>query len=221
MKKCNFCLLDKELEEFPKKGNRCKKCNSNYKKEYAKKNKLKIKKQQQKWYVENCNKVKNRVKEYDKLNSDKVKQYRKNYNEENYNDEYHRKYRLNNKQKITDYKKEYYKNNKYLNKKETVNKASNIHLKLKYAVKGMIIQSLKNGDVKKVKNAHEILGCSYEEFQNYLERKFTPEMNWDNYAIYWNLDRIVPMSWAKTEEELYDLNHFTNFQPKFWLEIIQ
>lgn len=224
MKKCNFCLLDKEIEEFPKKGNRCKKCTADYKKEYAKRNIYKIKKQQKKWYEENSDKIKENVKKYEKENLENIKLYRKNYNDENYNDEYHREYRLKNKQKISEYKKEYYKNNKIrlnIKRKEyknISNKNENLYLKLKYAVKGIIINSLKNGDVKKVKSFDEILGCNYEEFKLYLESKFTPEMNWGNYVTYWNLDHIVPISWAKTEQELYDLNNYTNFQPKYWLE---
>jgi len=27
------------------------------------------------------------------------------------------------------------------------------------------------------------------------------------------LDHKIPASWAKTEEELYKLNHYSNFQP--------
>ena len=46
-------------------------------------------------------------------------------------------------------------------------------------------------------------------------------MNWDNYGnceenIYkcsWHLDHIVPISKAKTEEDIYLLNHWSNFQP--------
>ena len=46
-------------------------------------------------------------------------------------------------------------------------------------------------------------------------------MNWGNYGggnkkyynISWDLDHIIPLSIANTEEELYKLNHYTNFQP--------
>jgi 5-methylcytosine-specific restriction endonuclease McrA len=48
-------------------------------------------------------------------------------------------------------------------------------------------------------------------------------MNWDNYGntcgtelkynCSWDLDHIVPISYAKTEEEIYILNHWSNFQP--------
>jgi hypothetical protein len=45
-------------------------------------------------------------------------------------------------------------------------------------------------------------------------------MYWENYADYWQLDHKIPISWAKNEEEVYELNHYTNFQPLFWKENI-
>jgi len=46
-------------------------------------------------------------------------------------------------------------------------------------------------------------------------------MNWDNQGLYsknrfnigWDLDHIIPISSAKTEEDVIRLNHYTNFQP--------
>jgi len=37
-------------------------------------------------------------------------------------------------------------------------------------------------------------------------------MSWENYGE-WELDHKVPISLATTVEEIYSLNHYTNFQP--------
>ena len=46
--------------------------------------------------------------------------------------------------------------------------------------------------------------------------KFDENMNWDNQGTYWHMDHIKPISLAKTENEAYELNHHTNFQPLYW-----
>lgn len=37
-------------------------------------------------------------------------------------------------------------------------------------------------------------------------------MTWNNYGK-WHIDHIIPISSAKTEEEVIKLNHYTNLQP--------
>jgi hypothetical protein len=37
-------------------------------------------------------------------------------------------------------------------------------------------------------------------------------MSWENYGE-WHLDHKIPISWAETEEQVYELNKYTNFQP--------
>jgi len=58
---------------------------------------------------------------------------------------------------------------------------------------------------------------------SHIESQFLSWMSWDNfgdvcgdspdYNCGWDLDHIIPVSWAKTNEELYSLNHWSNFQP--------
>ena len=45
-------------------------------------------------------------------------------------------------------------------------------------------------------------------------------MNWDNYGLYngepnygWDIDHIIPLSSANTENDLIRLNHYSNLQP--------
>jgi hypothetical protein len=64
------------------------------------------------------------------------------------------------------------------------------------------------------------LGCSFEEFKIYLESKFEDWMTWKNYGLYngelnygWDIDHIIPLSTAKTENDIYHLSHYSNLQP--------
>ena len=54
-----------------------------------------------------------------------------------------------------------------------------------------------------------------------MESKFDENMNWANQGTYWHIDHIIPISSAKTEEDIYILNHYTNLQPLYWLENIK
>ena len=61
-----------------------------------------------------------------------------------------------------------------------------------------------------------LIGCSPQELKSFLEKKFTDNMSWENYGE-WHIDHIIPLSSAKSEEELYKLCHYTNLQP-LWAE---
>jgi hypothetical protein len=71
-------------------------------------------------------------------------------------------------------------------------------------------------------NVIEALGCSVDDFKDYLEALFYSangcEMTWQNYGKHgWHLDHIQPMSSfdLNDEDELRTACHFTNIQPLF------
>lgn len=52
------------------------------------------------------------------------------------------------------------------------------------------------------------------------DSKFEPWMTWGNRGLYngelnygWDIDHIIPVSSAETEEGVIKLNHYTNLQP--------
>ena len=55
-----------------------------------------------------------------------------------------------------------------------------------------------------------------EFLKEHLESQFIDGMGWDN-RVEWHIDHIIPLSSAKTEDELYRLCHYTNLQP-LWAE---
>jgi hypothetical protein len=113
------------------------------------------------------------------------------------------------------------KNNKFKKNEYQKNRKKSDNLyRLKCNFRSYFSNMLKNKGFKKKVKTHEILGCSYIEFKEYLESKFEDWMNWDNYGLYngtpnygWDIDHIIPQSSAITEEELLKLNHYSNLQP--------
>ena len=215
MKKCNKCGEEKNFSDFylekgSKDGYRskCKICF----KEYAQQNKEKIKEYKNQYYSINEEILKNKKREYYLINKEILKSKRNDY------------YNLN-KEKTKNKNKEYYLSNKSdINKYALKYRKQRINNDPKYKIISNIrnlvkISIIKNGYTKKSKT-HEIIGCSFIEFQKYIELQFEPWMNWSNNGIYtgiynetWQLDHIIPISFGKTEDEIIILNHYTNFQP--------
>jgi len=79
---------------------------------------------------------------------------------------------------------------------------NNINTRLYESIKTCINTHFK----KDTKSTVEYLGCTIPEYKTYLESKFTPEMNWDNYGKYWEIDHIYPLSKGGSF-------HYTNTQP--------
>jgi hypothetical protein len=57
-----------------------------------------------------------------------------------------------------------------------------------------------------------LIGCTPDELKNYIENKFVNNMSWENQGM-WHIDHIIPLSSAKTEDDLIKLCHYTNLQP--------
>lgn len=99
-------------------------------------------------------------------------------------------------------------------------KKTDVVYKLKTSIRRNLCMVFKNNGYTKKSKSHVILGCSFEDFKNHLESKFEPWMSWDNHGLYngelnygWDIDHIIPLSTAKTEEDVIKLNHYSNLQP--------
>jgi len=113
-------------------------------------------------------------------------------------------YRKNNKEKIKQYRRYY--SNKRRKESDIVRLSENIRRRINHFF------NYKN--VKKSKGTFEILCCNLDELLIHLESQFKEGMNWDNHGKKgWHIDHIIPLSSAKTEEEVYKLCHYTNLQP--------
>lgn len=216
----------------------CKACNKILKKEYYEKNKSKIIEKNNKH--RKSKQIKKELKDetlknsYYEINKEKLlirnKEYRENNKE--YLSNQKKEYYINNREIILEKRKEYRKNNKekfkekdknyQINNREKVNKYNSKYrserkkidnlFKIKDSIRILIYTTFNTKGYKKKLKTEKILGCEFSFFKQYIELKFKDEMTWENYGT-WHLDHIIPISYANTEKEIYELNHYTNFQP--------
>ncbi len=119
-----------------------------------------------------------------------------------------KKYRENNKEKLTLYFRE------HIRKK----RQSNVLERLKNNLRRRIHKALK-GQAKSRRTV-ELLGLSVESVMLHIESLFQIGMTWDNYGQ-WHIDHIIPLASAKTQEELEKLFHYTNLQPLWAIDNIK
>lgn len=179
-----------------------------YQIEYRKKNKdkSKIYSERQKEYCKEWKK-KDYEKNREERKSDSLKYYHENSEILKIKQ---KEYKKNNREKLRTYHNTYYKNRK---ENDTI-------FSLRENVRSLFYQSFKKRKQIKSLKTQEILGCSIQEFEKYLESKFEYWMNWDNHGKYngkenygWDIDHIIPISTAITVADVIRLNHHTNLQP--------
>jgi len=143
---------------------------------------------------------------------ERIKEYQKKYREENKlkHKELNRLWYVKNKDKVKEQVKNYQK----------LRKSKDPVFKLKANIRTMVNNLLKNRGFTKQSNTFSIVGCSYGEFVLHIEKQFLPWMDWNNYGLYngtegygWDLDHIIPMASAVTEEDVIRLNHYSNLRP--------
>ena len=138
-------------------------------------------------------------------NSDKVRKRRKERYSENSDIEL-------NKNKI------YYNKNKTdIIKKLKIKRRTNVIFKLKNNMRSRLIQFFNGYKLHKDNKTFNIVGCSPEFLKDYIENQFTEGMSWELMGKYIHIDHRIPLSSAKSEEEVYKLCHYTNLQP-LWAE---
>lgn len=206
-KVCSKCKEDKKVCEF---GNSktsddgllycCKKCNNERSQKYRKENPEKVLELTKNWRRKNPEWVYDRNRRYQEENPDKVKQMKKSWLDKN--SEKRKEYRKN------------YKPRKHEQRKER--RDSDPVFNLINRMRCRIWKYLNILEISKKNKTFDIVGCSPEFLKEHLETQFTDGMTWDNRSE-WHIDHIIPLSSAKTEDELYKLCHYTNLQP-LWVE---
>lgn len=194
MKKCYKCGIIKSLSDFNNNKNKkdgkaseCRVCKNKIDREFNFKNRKPVK-----IYT---------IEEKKIAISDANKKYRES-NREKLRIK-NREYRLLNKQKI--------------NIKSKNKRASDSMFKLKSLLRHRICEAFKKSKWNKNKGSRILLGAEFDIVKLHIESKFDIRMSWENHGPKtWHIDHIIPLASATTEEELYNLCHYTNLQPLWW-----
>jgi len=132
-------------------------------------------------------------------NKEKRKQYKQKYILKNID-----KIKIYQKDYMRQYNKHYHKNRKKIDISYRI--MANLRTRLHHFLHG----------IAKSKHTKELIGCSPEFLKSYLESKFKPGMNWNNYGYNgWHIDHIIPCAMfdpLNLEDQKKCFN-FTNFQP--------
>lgn len=60
---------------------------------------------------------------------------------------------------------------------------------------------LSQAGVQKHDHTFALVGCTPNFFKSFLEAQFKPEMNWDNYGTYWEIDHVVALKKFNLRDE--------------------
>jgi hypothetical protein len=130
--------------------------------------------------------------------------------------DYYKTYRNQNKEYFNKYSNNHYHSNKELYREWNKNLYhSDPAFRVKHVTNARIFAALKTYQTLKLNRTIEYLGCTMEEYTQYLEQQFTQDMNWDNYGEYWEIDHIKPIDAfdLNDETQLYEAFNYTNTQP--------
>jgi len=233
MKTCSACKEEKEESCFCKNKSKkdglnyvCKACANGRYRKWASENKEKLAVYRASYLEINKDTLKEKrrlrnlrfrdrnraaCKKYSEDNQEKEKARRKKYREEHKIEirEKAKEYLARNKEKAKEARKKYYDEHRQKELKmgaEYVKGRRKIDpvFAAKSRIRNLISTSIKNGGFKKRSKSEAILGCSIVELMAIWGISSIP----DGFEI----DHIVPMAQAQSEEEAIKLNHHTNLQ---------
>lgn len=114
--------------------------------------------------------------------------------------------------RVKEYMKEYRQKNRLrLNKQRWERERNDEVLHFANRIKKNIQQAYRRGG-RLGEDMRSILGCSLSDFMKYIELQFKDGMSRENYGE-WELDHIIPISSAKSKEDVIRLCHYSNYQP--------
>jgi hypothetical protein len=123
-----------------------------------------------------------------------------------------KKYRQNNIENVKEYQKQYHKNDSLKrNRRRFHRRQTNPEYRIMCNLSSRINIVLKSKSIR----TNKLIGCTPQEFKNWIEYQFNSNMNWDNYGSYWQIDHVTPCNSFDLTiiQEQYDCFIWENCQP--------
>jgi hypothetical protein len=209
MKICDSCKHEKDEVDFYVGHRCCKQCRLAKDKQRREERKEEIKTYKKEHRLKNYDQYRSREKKYQEENRELLKErgkqkYRRvlqNAERKARFKERIKKWQESNPDKVKESRLRHRKNSPYYKYSNSLRRRINHFVK------------------EKDFSVSDLIGCSSEEFRQYLEKQFVSGMTWENYGVHgWHIDHIIPLSSARDDlERLKQLCHYTNLQP-LWAE---
>ena len=137
-------------------------------------------------------------KEYDKQRSNSRKEYQKQYDakrsetRKEYKRQYYKEYYRTHIEQI----KEYERTHKHIRQAYDKTYKRN---RFNVSMSRSIYEALKGN--KAGRHWEDLVPYTLQQLKEHLEKQFTPEMSWDNYGSYWEIDHIIPRNLFNITDE--------------------
>jgi len=154
-------------------------------------------------------------------NKEKRRKWRLNWYSQDHIRLKEKQYKLKNREKIREQGREYSQRLEVRNRRREQVRYKLKHdpiFKLKCNVRTRIRLYVRRGLAKKTLPTSTLIGCSWEFLKVHLEKRFKPNMNWNNYGK-WHIDHHKAMAKFDLfkEKELLECCNYSNLRP-LWAE---
>ena len=193
--------------------------NKENRKAWREANKEKRKEYNKAWHEANKERIKEKAKAYREANREEILKKQKEYNKAYYeaNKEKLKSWREANREERNKKNKAWREANRdYQKEYDKERRKTDPLFKLKKNLRCASWRAFK-GQTKNV-TTEKLLGCSYNDFKDYITAQFVGNMSWDNYGQIWQVDHIIPLATIEDvsqTELISSLCHFSNLQPLF------
>ena len=231
-KVCKKCGIEKTIDEFRKTYNKkydkyyyrseCHDCELSYGRQYelTRDDRTEYKKEYNKKYRENnLDKLKEYNKKFREEHKEEISKQGKQHYEDNREEILSRQkdYYQNNKKQVLDYHHKYNKDNSEMLVKKAYEyqkyrKSTDNFYKFKLLIRDCVLKSFKRTNHRKNSYAKDIIGIDFDEAWEYLKNTWKKNYGTEYNGEAYHIDHIVPLSTAKTEEDVIKLCHYTNLQ---------